>query len=163
MAMNQPFNWNSVCRNAAQDVVRVLERLGSVENGNFPSTTWTVVERNCGSQRNSDDCGVFVAVCAASVVLQTPPPTSVDGFRAIMASQVVDWVKGTRLDWDVVKFRLSELGGGGGNGTVGVQWDEEVGESQVNDVVGGMGDEEVGEEFTERHLLCEWPAVRRRR
>ena len=37
-------SWITICHQGAQYVVRVLEWVGSVDNGNFPSTTWTVVE-----------------------------------------------------------------------------------------------------------------------
>ena len=86
--MNQPSNWNSICRKAAEDIVRVLSWFGSFQDNRIPKM-WSTVLRSCGPQTNSDDCGVFVAAYAASVVLQTPVPTCVDDFRAIMARWVL--------------------------------------------------------------------------
>ena len=91
--------------------MRVLTWFGSFEDSRLPKT-WDIVVRNCGPQTNFDDCGVFVAACAASVVLQTPAPTSVDGFRAIIANQVVQSAKGEALEWDVVKIYLDSQGEG---------------------------------------------------
>ena len=97
--------------------------LGSVPGRTFPNATWTIVGRKCGLQNNSNDCGVFVAACAASVVLETSIPTRVDDFRAVMATQVMERVNGTRLDWDVMKIFLSGLG-----------------DDEGDDVVEGLGD-----------------------
>ena len=131
-------HWNSVCHQAGQDVARVLTWLGSLEDSRLP-TTWEIVVRNCGPQENSDDCGVFVAACAASAVLQIPAPTRVDGFRAIMARQVVARVKGEALGWDLVKVYL-----------------ESQAEGERGDVMEGLEDEEMGEPQS-GVLLCEWP------
>ena len=99
--------WDDKCREGARDVVRVLERVGSSNEGNFPKTTWTLVERKCGPQSNTDDCGVFVAACAAAVVLDIPIPARVDKFRRVMATQVLEEVKGETLDWDLIKIYLA--------------------------------------------------------
>ena len=87
-----------------------------------------------------------MAACAASVVLETVVPTRVNNFRAVIASQVQERVKGTRLDWVVVKIFLLGLGDDEGDDVV----------EGLGDVVEDLGDEEVGEDFTERHI-CEWP------
>ena len=134
--------WNDVCQNGAREVVQVLTRLGSVPGTTFPNAMWSIVGRKGDPQSNSDDCGVFVAACAASVVLETVVPTRVNNFRAVMATQVLERVKGTRLDWDVVKIFFLGLG-------------DDVVEG-LEDVVEDLGDKEVGEDFAERHI-CEWP------
>lgn len=77
--------------------MKVLAWLGSVPGTTFPNATWTIVGRKCGPQNNSNDCGVFVAACAASVVLETSIPTRVDDFRAVMATQVLERVKAPSL------------------------------------------------------------------
>ena len=118
--------------------MRVLTWFGSFEDSRLPET-WSIVVRNCGPQKNANDCGVFVAACAASIVLQTPAPTHVEGFRAIMASQFVAKVKGEALGWDLVKVHL-----------------EIQGEGEYGGAIEGLEDE-MGEELVERHTLCEWP------
>ena len=122
--------WNDMCLHEAQEVVKVLTWLGSVPRTTFPTATWTVIARNCGPQLNSSDCGVFAAACAASVVLETVVPTRLNNFRAVIASQVLERVKGTRLDWDVVKIFLLGLG-----------------DDEGDDVVEGLGDvvEDLGD------------------
>ena len=47
------------------------------------------MERKCRPQTNSDDCGVFVAACAASVVLQTPAPIRIDNFDVVTMNTFV--------------------------------------------------------------------------
>ena len=115
--------------------------LGSVPGRTFPNATWTIVGRKCGPQNDSNDCGVSVATCAASVVLETSIPTRVDDFRAVMAAQVLERVKGTRLDWDVVKIFLLGLG-----------------DDERDDAVEGLGDKFLPI-FVDEAAICSFKSL----
>ena len=92
-------NFPRKCMEAAGDLVRVLSWLGSLAGSRSANITWHVIDRACGPQKNGDDCGVFVAACAASVVLDTNTPLNVDNYRLPMASQVTNAVKEEEQDW----------------------------------------------------------------
>ena len=130
--------WNQKCLKAGEDGMRLLAWAASFKGSRLP-TNWDIALRDYEPQTNFDDCGVFVAACAASVVMQTQAPTHVKGFQAIMASQFVARVKGEGLMWDLVKEYLGSQEGG-----------------ERGRIVESLEDEEMAVPMSGR-LLCEWP------
>ena len=94
------------CEAYAGDVIRVLLWLATIPNSPLCGVSWKLNECKSGRQRNSNDCGVFVAANATAVVHNAPIPQHVKGFRMQIASQVVKAARGDILDWTTIKDML---------------------------------------------------------
>ena len=99
--------YRPLCKAYAQDVVRVLLWLATIPKSPLGGVSWKLNECKSGRQTNSDDCGVFVAANVTAVVLDTPIPQNVKGFRMQIASQIIKAVRGETLDWTTIKYMLA--------------------------------------------------------
>ena len=130
---NSLASFSQACQSAANDVIRVLSWFGEIPGSPLQGVTWTVNQCISGTQKNFDDCGVFVCANTAAVVLATPIPQNVDGFRLQIASQLVKAPRDETLDWNDVKNMLAAAGMQVGQCASVYGQDDDAGDGEVDE------------------------------